>query len=357
MGLGSYPDVPLGEAREKAGKSRKLADNGVDPIDARQVDNQGIPTFVSCAAQYMRSHRRSWKSGKHAHQWVRTLKTYARPVLSTKTVDQVTTEDILQILSPIWTTKTETAKRLQGRIESILDYAAARKFRDPLNPARWRGHLDAVLPRPSRVKKPTHHPAMPYDEIPTFFRELRENQCPSSFALQLMILTAARTNEILGARWDEVNVESALWTIPEQRMKSGREHRVPLSDTALDVLQQIPRIDGSPFIFNGARHKNYLSNMAILQLMRGMGFGSRGSRGNYVPHGFRSSFRDWSGEISSFPRDVAEMALAHSIGNKVEAAYRRGDLFEKRRKMMQQWANFVTKENAKIVALHRLSTE
>ena len=343
MGLGSYPDVGLGEARENASTYRKMAKGGIDPIEARRAQPESIPTFTACAARYIRAHRRGWKNAKHARQWVRTLKTYARPVIGSKTVDSISTEDMLKILSPIWTTKTETAKRVQGRMENILDYASAHKYRDPQNPARWRGHLDKLLPKPARVKKVNHHPAMPHGEVHAFMAELAASDSISALALRFLILTATRTREALGAQWPEIDLEAAVWTIPAERMKAGHEHRVPLSDAAVAVLKAVPRVAGHPYVFPGNRQGRPLSNMALLQLMRGMGYGVEGSRGKYVPHGFRSSFRDWSGEVSSFPRDVAEMALAHVIESKVEAAYRRGDLFVKRAKMMQEWADYLDK--------------
>ena len=357
MGLGSFPDVSLAEAREKAAKCRKLVKEGVDPIEVRRKEQVKVPTFTSCAARYIRAHRRGWKNAKHARQWVSTLKTYASPVIGNKSVDAISTEDILAILSPIWTEKTETAKRVQGRIENILDFAAAHKWRDQMNPARWRGHLDKLLPKPSRVKRSSHHPAMPYEEVPAFMAELAKSDSVSAKALQFLILTATRTSEVLLAKWEEVDLENAIWTIPAERMKARREHRVPLSDAALAILKSLPRIEGNPHVFPGARHGGPLSNMALLQLMRKMGYGREGKRGPYVPHGFRSSFRDWVGEVSNFPRDVAEMALAHVIENKAEAAYRRGDLFAKRRKMMQAWANFVmsgSKKMDKVIAMKRM---
>ena len=271
--------------------------------------------------------------------------------MGSKRVDIIVTEDVLKILTPIWTTKTETAKRVQGRVENILDYAAAHKYRDPLNPARWRGHLDKLLPKPARVKQVTHHPAMPHTEVPAFMAELSDNSSVSALALRFLILTATRTNEVLHAQWQEIDREPAVWAIPADRMKTRREHRVPLSDAAIAVLQALPCLEGNPYLFPGARHGHPLSNMALLLLMRGMGYGASGERGHYVPHGFRSSFRDWSGEVSSFPRDVAEMALAHVIENKVEAAYRRGDLFAKRRKMMQEWADYVGKPQAEVIPI------
>lgn len=346
MGLGSYPSVGLADARVSALKCRRQVAKGADPIEARRMDSQRIPVFTACAARYIRGYRHGWQNAKHARQWVSTLKTYARPVIGKKPVNAVTTEDILQILSPIWVTKTETAKRVQGRIENIMDFAAAHQFRDPLNPARWRGHLDKLLPRPSRVKEVAHHPAMPYPDVPDFFDELSRNRSVSAMALKFLILTATRTLEVLHAEWKEIDLHAGIWTVPASRMKTRREHRVPLSDSAMTVLEALPRIEGCPFVFPGSRNARPLSNMALLQLMRGLGYGVNSSRGDYVPHGFRSSFRDWSGEVSSFPREVAEMALAHAIENKVEAAYRRGDLFEKRRKMMQEWADYLHQHNA-----------
>lgn len=341
MGLGSFPDVDLAKAREKAATCRGLAKNGADPIAARQAAPAPSLTFSECAAHYIQAHRQGWRNAKHAQQWESTLATYVDPKIGSKRVDAITTENVLAILHPIWTIKTETAKRIQGRIENILDYAAAHKYRDPLNPARWRGHLDKLLPNPTRVKKVTHHPSMPYEQVPSFMEELAQNGSVSALALRFLILTATRTGEVLGAQWEEVDLEEAVWTVPAARMKSRKEHRVPLSDAALSVLGELPRIEGSPYLFPGARLRRPLSNMALLQLMRGMGYGAQGEKGHYVPHGFRSSFRDWSGEVSTFPRDVAEMALAHTIANKVEAAYRRGDLFAKRRKMMQDWADYL----------------
>lgn len=341
MGLGSYPDVGLAVARTKASEYRQQASEKIDPIEARRVELEAIPTFTSCAAHFIRSHRRGWKNAKHARQWVSTLKAYARPAIGSKSVDAIETEDILEILKPIWATKTETAKRVQGRIENILNFAAAHKYRDRANPARWRGHLDMLLPRPSKLRTVKHHPAMPYTDVPAFTADLAKNGSVSALALRFLILTATRTSEVLKAQWSEIDLENAVWTIPPDRMKTGQEHRVPLTDIMLTDLNALPRLDGNPYLFPGARYGKSLSNMPLLQLMRGMGYGIKGTRGDAVPQGFRSSFRDWSGEVSSFPRDVAEMALAHVIENKVEAAYWRGDLFEKRRKMMQAWTNYV----------------
>ena len=341
MGLGALADTSLAQARGQANEYRQQAKNGMDPIKTHRKVSETVPTFITCAARYIRAYRRGWKNVKHAHQWVSTLKTYARPVMGHQPVNALTTEDILTVLSPLWTTKTETAKRVQGRIENILDYAAVHQYRDALNPARWRGHLDKLLPQPARVKTVTHHPAMPYAQVPEFMGELSLHPSLSSLALQFLILTATRTSEVLKAQWTEIDLREATWTVPAERMKAHQAHRVPLSKAALEILNALPRMEGNPYLFPGARSGRPLSNMALLQLMRRMGYGVKGTRGNYVPHGFRSSFRDWSGEVSSFPRDVAEMALAHMIENKVEAAYRRGDLFDKRRLMMQAWADYL----------------
>ncbi|MCE7517138.1 integrase arm-type DNA-binding domain-containing protein [Halomonas titanicae] len=344
MGLGSFTDTSLSEARDLAADHRKLVKQGIDPLAAREKKSEKEPepiTFTHCAARYIQSHRRSWRNAKHARQWVSTLKTYVRPVIGNLPVEEVTTQDILKILTPIWTVKNETAKRVQGRIENILDFAAAHEYRDPVNPARWRGHLDKLLAKPSRIQKVNHHPAMPYDQLAVFLSIIDSYNSMSSKALQFLILTATRTSEVLNAEWDEVDIDKATWQIPAERMKANREHRVPLSKQAMDLLLSLPQIKGNNHIFPGMKAGRPLSNMSLLQFMRGLGYGPSGEKGNYVPHGFRSSFRDWTGEVTSYPRDVAEMALAHAIENKVEAAYRRGDLFEKRRAMMQEWANYI----------------
>ncbi|MCP4475604.1 MAG: tyrosine-type recombinase/integrase [Gammaproteobacteria bacterium] len=344
MGLGSFPDVSLRHARDHAIRCRQQVMSGINPIIVRQISPTATPTFATCAARYIKTQRRSWKNRKHAKQWLSTLKTYAIPLIGKKYVDSITTDDILAILKPIWAGKTETAKRVQGRMENILDYAAAHKYRDSLNPARWRGHLDKLLPRPTRIKQIKHHPAMPHYEVADFMVELSQKNSISALALQFLILTATRTSEALQARWQEIDMKSATWAIPASRMKARREHRIPLSDAAMTIIMKLPRIEGNHHLFPGTRARQALSNMALLQLMRGMDYGVGGNRGDYVPHGFRSSFRDWSGEVSSFPRDVAEMALAHVIENKVEAAYRRGDLFAKRRKMMREWADYLSQK-------------
>ena len=357
MGLGSWPEIELARARELAADARRLAAEGHDPVEARKTGRPEAPSFATCAREFIADHAPGWSNPKHRAQWTATLATYAEPVIGDKPVDRITTEDVLAILKPIWTDKTETAKRVQGRIENVLDWAAAMKHRDPINPARWRGHLDKLLPRPTKVKVARHHPAMPYAEVPGFWVELASKPGVSALALRFLILTATRTGEVLGATWDEIDLEARVWTIPAERMKAGRPHRVPLSDAAVATLAAVPRLAGEPWVFPGQRNGRPVSNMAILQLMRGMGYGVGGDRGAYVPHGFRSSFRDWAGEVSSFPRDVCEMALAHVIANKAEAAYARGDLFAKRAAMMREWAAWCTRAPADVVPLAGATAE
>ena len=354
LGLGSLKDRSLKDARALAAEYRALVARGIDPTKDLPSD-AGIPTFTQAAARFIRSKRHEWSNRKHARQWVSTLRIYARPVIGDKPVNEVTTEGVLTILKPIWTAKPETAKRVQGRIENVLDYASAMKWRDESNPARWRGHLNKLLAAPVKVKRSQnggttrHHPAMPYAEVPAFMADLGKLASVSALALRFTILTACRTSEVLQAQWREIDLDAATWTIPATRMKARREHRVPLSNAALAVLKALPRIEGNSYVFPGARRGRPLSNMALLAVMRGMGYGVGGKRGDFVPHGFRSSFRDWAGEVSSFPNNVCEMALAHVIENKAEAAYRRGDLFAKRAAMMQEWADWCGKGAAENV--------
>ena len=359
MDLGSFPAVSLAQARKLAAQQREILRSGIDPIDHRDREARaaalkaaGVPTFTQAAARYIRAHRSGWTNAKHARQWCATLKTYVRPIIGRTPVDSIGTEDVLRVLQPIWTTKTETAKRVQGRLENVLDFAAARQWRDQSNPARWRGHLDKLLPRPSRVATVDHHPAMPYGELPAFMVELEALDGCAALALRFLILTAARTAEVIYAEWSEIDLKEAVWTIPADRMKARGEHRVPLTQPALKVLLAVPRIARNPYVFPGTRNGRPMSEGALLKLMQRLGYGIRKDRGDYVPHGFRSTFRDWAGEVSSFPHDVCEMALDHAIANKVEAAYRRGDLFDKRRVMMAAWADWCGKgSGAKVLPI------
>ncbi len=338
MGLGPVTTLSLAEARVKATQARKLLLDGVDPIEFRKqermrarFDAARTLTFQDAAKKYIAAHETSWRNEKHRAQWNSTLKTYAYPVLGNISVASVDVALVLKCVEPIWTAKTETAQRLRGRIESILDWATARGFRAGDNPARWRGHLDKLLPKPGKVRAVQHHPALPFSEIAAFMAELRTREGISAKALEFTILTAVRTDTTVGARWTEIDTRSKVWTIAGERMKGWREYRVPLSDRAIEILSDLPR--EADFVFPGARAKRPLSNMAMLELLRGM-------RPGLTVHGFRSTFRDWAAETTNYPNHVVEMALAHVISDEVEAAYRRGDLFEKRRRLMNDWAKY-----------------
>ena len=275
--------------------------------------------------------------------------TYAYPVIGSLGVADIDTSHITKILEPIWATKTDTASRVRGRIENVLDWAKARHYRQGENPARWKGHMENLLPAKAKVRKVRHQPAMPFVDVPAFMAELRAREGNSAMALEFVILTAARTSEVLNARWDELDLENRIWTVPAERMKAGRLHRVPLSDRAFEILKTVPMEKGSPFVFAGGKARQPLSNMALLQLLRGM----RGR--DYVPHGFRSSFRDWAGEMTNFARETAEAALGHVVGDRVEAAYRRGDALQKRARLMQAWAQYCKSNNQGVVMPFRKS--
>lgn len=342
MGLGSVDTFSLKEARERARLARQLLADGVDPLAAREAKRATTKaeeamrmTFSQASEKYIAANRSEWRNAKHAEQWANTLKTYADPVIGKLDVSAIETAHIVSILEPIWTTKTETAKRVRGRIENVLDWATFAKFRKGDNPARWRGHLDKALPRPSKVAKPQSHPAMPYAALSPFVSRLRERDGISARALEFTILTAARTGEVIGAKWGEIDFDAKVWTIPAERMKAEKEHRVPLSARAIEILKALPT-EGE-YVFPGARPKRPLSNMAMLELLRGMD----GTAG-LVVHGFRSTFRDWAGEMTAHPREVIEHALAHRLADKAEAAYQRGTLFPKRIRLMEDWAKFCT---------------
>jgi integrase len=354
MGLGSFSDVSLAEAREKAGNARKHVKDGVDPIEHRRTMRAATAlaktkamTFDQCRDAYITSHRSTWRNTKHAWQWNASLATYVTPFFGKVSVQDVDVALVTKALEPIWTTIPETASRLRGRIEVILDWAKVRGLRSGENPARWRGHLDHLLPRRSKVRKVKHHAALPYAEMASFMALLRDRSAIAAGALEFAILTAARTAEVLGARWDEIDTVQKIWTVPADRMKAGKEHRVPLSERALAVLNAMSKGRQTEYVFPGDRRAT-LSNTSMLMLMRRM------NRGDLTTHGFRSSFRDWAAELTDFPSEVVEMALAHVVGSKVEAAYRRGDLFDKRRRLMDAWAEFCAKEpreRGKIVAV------
>ncbi len=342
MGLGPLHTVLLADARQEAEKCRKLLRDGFDPINERrvrrtrqQVESAKAMTFRDCADAYIKSHSAGWKNAKHASQWQNTLNTYVYPAFGDLPVQAVDTGLVIKVLEQIWTVKTETASRVRGRIEAVLDWASARKYREGENPARWRGHLDKLLPARSKVQKVRHHAALPFDQIGNFMASLREQNGVAARGLEFQILTAARPGEAIGARWEEVDFTQSVWAIPEERMKGDREHRVPLSPPAVALLRGMKEIAQSDFVFPGARSGRPLSNMAFLMLLK-----KRMGCGDLTAHGFRSTFRDWAAERTAYPAEAAEMALAHAVNNKVEAAYRRGDLFEKRRRLMIDWGVF-----------------
>lgn len=344
MGLGPVADITLAEAREAARNCRRLLRDGVDPIENRRVARAAareaaqVVCFREAVERYLRAHESTWRNEKHRYQWRATLE-LANAVFGDRAVPTIGTGDVMRVLEPIWHEKPETASRLRGRIEAVLDYATAHGWRTGENPARWRGHLAKLLPLPSRIAKVKHYAALPWDEIGSFTGELRDQEGVAALALQFTILTAARTGEVIGARWDEIDLDNAMWTVPGERMKAGQEHRVPLSPPAMAILQTLlplrdRRREGSGYVFAGGKPGRPLSNMAMMMLLRRMG------RGDLTVHGFRSTFRDWTAEATSCPREVAEQALAHTLVDRVEAAYRRGDLFEKRRLLMGEWAEF-----------------
>lgn len=342
MGLGALASVGLADARERAGEARKLVGAGIDPIEHRSQQQAAAAlqaakavTFRECAADFIEKNSPAWSNEKHAAQWASTLATYAYPTIGELPVSGIDTPLVLRVIEPIWATKTETASRVRGRIEAILDYAKVRGHREGENPARWKGHLDHILPAKGAVAKVEHHAALPYAEIPAFWPRLQAQDGMGARALELTILTATRSGEVLGARWAEFDLDRRIWTIPGERMKAGAEHRVPLTDPALALLRKMAaiRIKESDWVFRGQRPRQPLSNMAMAMTLRRMEL-------DVTPHGFRSTFRTWVAEQTRFPHDVAEAALAHTQGDRVVAAYQRGDLFDKRRELMQAWAAY-----------------
>lgn len=344
LGFGSARNVTLARARELARHARANLAEGINPKDVRK--QSGGATFGDCADQLTETMRPSWRNAKHAAQWEMTLQKYAAP-LRRLPVDKITTDDVLSVLKPLWKHKPETASRFRGRIERVLDAARAQGLRRGENPARWRGHLDQLLPKRQRLTR-GHHPAMPYADVPAFIANLRTREGNAALALELAILAAARSGEVLGARWAEIDLQRRVWTVPASRMKAGREHRVPLSPPALKILSVMQDNQTGDYVFPGEKSDRHLSVMSLAMVLRRMEIE------NVTVHGFRSSFRDWAAECTNFPNEVCEAALAHVIENKAEAAYRRGDLFEKRRKLMEAWASYCTAPRAaKVVAFRR----
>lgn len=349
MGLGPFPDISLAEARGRATDHRKQRHDGIDPLDAKEAQRQARRlavakgrTFRECAAEFIDKNRAGWRNAKHRQQWENTLETYVYPKLGDLAVSEIDTGLVVQVLDPIWTEKPETASRVRGRIEAVLDAATVHGFRHGPNPAQWKGNLAHILPARGKVRRVEHHAALPFDDMPEFLAELRHRPGITARALEFAILTAARTAEVLGACWREIDWAASVWTIPGERMKAGREHRVPLSEAALGVLETVRpqallrngELDPAAAVFPGPRRALPLSNMTMLMLLRRM------KRKDVTAHGFRSTFTDWAAERTAYSREVVEMSLAHAIENKVEAAYRRGDLFAKRRGLMVDWAAF-----------------
>lgn len=360
IGLGGFPDVTLAQARELARESKDKIRRGIDPVEERKAARAALAasqrrgmTFSDAVDRYLEAKLVSFKNAKHRQQWENTLKTYAIPVLGPMLVDEINVQDVLQVLEPIWRSKTVTADRLRGRIEAVLSWATVAGHRSGDNPARWKGNLKELLPAAAKVTKTDNQPAVQIDDAPRWFAALRSRDGMGARALEFAALTASRSREVRGARWEEINLDTGLWIIPAARMKMDREHRVPLPPVALDLLKALPRDMGNPLIFPAPRGGE-MSDMTLSAAMKrlhsadveagGGGFVDRVSKRPAVPHGLRSTFRDWVAERTHFPGDMAEVALAHKVGNAVEASYRRGDMVEKRREMMDCWSRYLTGE-------------
>jgi integrase len=358
MGLGPAHTVSLADARERALTCRKQRLDGSNPIAARKaarmarrLADASAMTFQQCAEAYIATHRAGWRNPRHAEQWPATLGAYVYPVFGSLPVQAVDVGLVMKAIEPLWATKTETASRVRGRIESVLDWATARGYRQGENPARWRGHLENLLPRRSKVQRVRHHPAMPYSELAAFMAELRDQEGIAARALEFAILTAARTGEVSGATWSEIDLEGRLWTIPAERMKGGREHRVPLSEPALAILRAMAEVRTGDHIFPGVRGRRPMSSAALLTTLQ------RTGRGDLTVHGFRATFSTWAIEQTNFPTEAREMALGHTVGSAVERAYQRSDLFERRRQLAEAWSNFCTTQpadNDRVVAIDRV---
>jgi integrase len=341
LGLGPTHTIDLVEARERARKARQQLLDGIDPVEqkkaekvTRQLAEAKALSFEQAATAYYNQHEKKWKNAKHRAQFLSTLKEYVFPTIGKLPVGSIDTPLVLKCLEPMWATKTETASRVRGRIESVLGWATVRQYRSGDNPARWKGHLSEVLPARSSIAKAEHHPALPYDRLPEFMAALKQREGAAARALEFTILTAARTGEVIGARWDEINLDDKIWTVPANRIKGGKEHRVPLSDAAVAILESIPTERGNEYVFIGPSKGRGLSNMAMASVLKRM------NREEITVHGFRSSFRDWAAERTNYQNHIVEMALAHVVGNAVEAAYRRGDMLQKRQRLMSDWAQF-----------------
>lgn len=358
IGIGSFGDVPLSRARELARELKEDIKKGLDPIQERKSKRAAVRmsqkkalTFAEAAERFLAGKLEEFANDKHRRQWRSTLDTYALPLLGTRPVESIVVQDVQQVLEPIWITKTETATRLRGRIEAVLAWATVFGYRDGDNPARWKGNLDAVLQKPGRVSKVSNQPAVAVGDAAAWFDALRARTGTAARCLEFAVLCSSRSSEVRLATWDEIDLEAKLWSIPAHRMKAKRPHRVPLGEDALDVLRALPRLEGSSLLFPASRG-GPLSDMALSAVMRRMQeaeenegrVGWRDSRSGRpaVPHGLRSTFRDWAAELTDYPRDMVEIALAHNVGSAVERAYRRTDMVERRRRLMSHWANFLT---------------
>lgn len=357
FGLGGFPAVTLAQAREKAREMRSKIEGGIDPTEERKAAQAALVaaqrrglTFEEAVGKALANKLDAFKNPKHRQQWENTLATYATPELGKMLVEDITTQDVLRVLQPIWTIKTETASRLRSRIEAVLSWATVAGHRAGDNPARWTGNLKELLPPPSKIAKEKHHPALALDDAPRWFEALQSREGSGARALEFAALTACRSQEVRGATWDEIDLVNAIWIIPAERMKMDREHRIPLSARAIDILTALPKLEGNPLVFPAARG-GQLSDMTLSATMKrmheadiaagGAGYLDRRSKRPAVPHGLRSTFRDWVAELTTYPGDMAEVSLAHKISNAVEASYRRGDMVEKRRRMMADWAGFM----------------
>lgn len=355
-GLGSLHNTSLEAARNAAQACRELRRDGIDPIAHKRQQGaeklleeaKGI-TFKECALAYIDSHKASWKNSKHASQWSNTLETYAFPVMGSLPVQKIDVGLVMKVLEPIWYEKTETATRVRQRIENILDWARARNYRTGENPALWRGHLDKLLPKRTKLQKVKHFAAMPYADLPDYVRSLRKVNTLTAKALAFTILTATRSSETREAKWDEIDLETGIWNIPAERMKAGKIHRVPLTGECIAILKEAAKFKRDDnFVFPGMRNKRPVSDGALLKLVKQ-------DHPTLTVHGFRSSFRDWCAEMTNYPREIAEAALAHTLKDKTEAAYQRGDILEKRRKLMDAWSDYClnSKPSADIVPIKK----
>ena len=344
MGLGSFDAVTLADARRKAENAQRQRADRRDPISVKRqrelqerVEAAKGVTFKWCAEQFIASNAAGWSNAKHAAQWSATLQEYVFPVFKNVPVAAIDTGLVTKALEPIWSNKLETATRVRQRIERVLSWATVRGYREGANPAAWRGHLDHVLPKPKDIRKRhpvQHHRSLPADDMPQLMKDLSQREGESALALRFLALTACRTNEVIGATWPEIDISAKVWTIPKARMKAGKEHRVPLSDQVMDILRAAKKLKAGDFIFNGSKPGKPLSNMAFAALLKRM------NRTDFVPHGLRSTFRTWAAERTNYPREVCEMALAHTVGNAVEQSYQRGDMFDRRKALMTDWATF-----------------